>query len=73
MCSAIDVMLAAHPDKQARILTPPGRYNIAQEIRGMVRTSRIKPRHIEKNLLPALLTDAQGHVIRRPPEYKPPP
>ena len=72
MCSAIDLVLSAFPDKQVRILTPPGRYNIAQEIRGMVRTSRIRPRHIERNLLPAALTDAQGNVIRRPAKYDPP-
>lgn len=72
MCSAIDLVLAAWPQKQVRILTPPGRYNIAQEIREKVRTSRIKPQHLERNLLPKTLTDAEGNVIHRPAKYAPP-
>ena len=46
------MVLDTFPEKQFLVCTPPNRYNIARENRGIVETQKIKQSHLVRNLLP---------------------
>jgi len=73
MVPAIQMVLDTFPEKQFLVCTPPNRYNIAREIRGIVDTQKIKQSHLVRNLLPQTIYDAVGNIIAtRPADYNPP-
>lgn len=70
LCPVIDLVLDTFPEKELVILTPPGRYEIAREIRSKVSTVKIKQKHIAVSLLPEKITTRSGEVLcARPIEY----
>jgi uncharacterized LabA/DUF88 family protein len=73
LCPAIDLVLDSFPEKEISIVTPPGRYEIARQLRNMATTHKIKQKHLKKHLLPENLTDTDGNVVvTRPLKYAPP-
>lgn len=73
MVPAIQMVLDTFPQKQFMVCTPPNRYNIAREIRGIVETRKIKQGHLTRNLLPREIIDAAGNIVTtRPADYDPP-
>lgn len=73
MAPAIQMVLDTFPKKQIVVCTPPGRYDITREIRGIVETKKIKQKHLVRNLLPKTVSDSKGNVIAtRPANYDPP-
>lgn len=73
MVPAIQMVLDTFPEKRIVVCTPPNRYNIAREIRGIVETKKIKLKHLQRNLLPEIILDIKGNVLaKRPAVYGPP-
>jgi uncharacterized LabA/DUF88 family protein len=73
MVPAIQMVLDTFPRKEILVCTPPGRYNIAREIRSVVETRKIKQLHLQNNLLPQKIFCPTGAVVAtRPAEYAPP-
>ncbi|MDR3502162.1 MAG: NYN domain-containing protein [Legionella sp.] len=73
LCPPIEMILNNFPTKEFTILTPPNRYRIARELRGLVNTIKIKKRHLAANLLPAHAFDEEGNILfQRPTDYDPP-
>lgn len=73
LCPPIQMVLDNFPGKEFMILTPPNRYEIARELRGMVPTIKIKRKHLENNLLPGKIIDSVGKLLAtRPNDYDPP-
>ena len=74
MVPAIHMVLDTFPNKEILVCTPPGRYNIAREIRAAVETRKMKQRHLQNNLLPEQVFCPAGQIVAtRPTEYDPPP
>jgi uncharacterized LabA/DUF88 family protein len=72
-CPAIQMILDSFPEKEFTILTPPNRYRIARELRGVVNTLKIKQKHLQSNLLPESEVDLAGNLtFQRPADYAPP-
>ena len=70
LCAIIDLMTEHFPNKSIVILTPPGRYKIARELRNKTETIRIKKKHMANNLLPKILPNKlNGSVIKIPKKY----
>lgn len=74
LCPAIKMVRAFFPQKKITVLTPPNRYEIARELRGLADTARIGQKHLKNNLLPQTIFDSCGApIITRPHSYDPPP
>ncbi len=71
LCPAIDLVAVNFPDKDIVVVTPPGRYNIAREIRAKVEVKKIKEKHLVNNLLPKDVYDNGVLVASRPSKYAP--
>jgi uncharacterized LabA/DUF88 family protein len=73
MVPAIEMVMATFPHKEILVCTPPGRYNIARELRCTVETRKVKLQHLANNLLPQQIFDPKGNIVAtRPVEYDPP-
>lgn len=73
MVPAIQMVLDTFPHKQIVVCTPPNRYEIARELRGVVETQRMKKHHLANNLLPHTVYRPDGRIAAvRPVEYNPP-
>jgi uncharacterized LabA/DUF88 family protein len=73
MVPAIHMVLNTFPNKEILVCTPPNRYNIAREIRGVVETRKMKKQHLLNNLLPGQVYCPAGQIVAtRPTEYDPP-
>lgn len=73
LCPPIQMILDTFPQKEFVILTPPNRYEIARELRGLVPTNKIKRKHLANNLFPDKIVDSSGKILAsRPADYTPP-
>ncbi|MCW4015110.1 MAG: NYN domain-containing protein [Candidatus Bathyarchaeota archaeon] len=73
MVPAIHMVLNTFPNKEILVCTPPGRYDIAREIRGSVETKKMKQKHLKNNLLPENIYCPAGQIVAtRPADYAPP-
>lgn len=74
LATAVRMVKQRFPEKELRILTPPGR----QQSRDLSRAAAdknntvIKEIHLQRSLLPAQITTADGNIIDRPRNYTPP-
>lgn len=69
---AVKMIKGISPDFPVVLLTPPGRSKRALDLRlAADRFATIKPKHLERNLLPEKLAH-QGRTILRPDGYAPP-
>lgn len=73
LASTVKLLRADFPKKVFRIATPPGR-NTSGDLRTASNNNvvRIRRKHLNKSLLPARITLADGSTIDRPTEYDPP-
>ena len=71
-CPTIKLVRRLYPALIIEVLTPPQGYDLANELRGIVNTRKIKLKHLHKNLLPATITLKDGSTIIRPSDYDPP-
>lgn len=72
LCPAIRLIRESFPALSVVVLTPPNRYSLAHELRGLSSTIRIRRHHLQHNLLPYSVTLRNGSVITRPHKYDPP-
>jgi uncharacterized LabA/DUF88 family protein len=76
LAPAVRMLKAEFPGKWVRILTPPNKRTskeLVQAAGGFQHVRSIKQSHIADALLPASITLADGSVVERPAQYKPPP
>lgn len=70
---AIKLVRQTFPDKDVDAVIPELRFQNALELRNACSNAkRIKEHHIERNLFPEKLEDANRNIIIRPENYKPP-
>ena len=72
LCPPIRLVSESFPNLDLQVLTPPGGYDLARELRGIAPTVRIRMKHLQQNLLPAEIELKNGHRISRPQKYEPP-
>jgi len=72
ICPVIRMVTESYPAMKLQVLTPPGGYDLARELRGITTTVRIKRKHLHRNLLPVQIMSAVGTPIDRPEKYQPP-
>ena len=75
LAPAIRMLKAEFPQKWVRIVTPPKKRTskeLVQAASGMQHVRSVKHSHVAAALLPATLSLADGTVVQRPVEYRPP-
>ena len=72
-CPTIRLVCKLFPRLKLEVLTPPQGYDLANELRGLVPTRKIKLKHLHNNLLPKETLLGDGKVIMRPAKFDPPP
>jgi uncharacterized LabA/DUF88 family protein len=70
LCPAIRLVRRLFPQLYIQVLTPPGGYDLARELRGLVPTVRIRRKHLRQNLLPDEIHLPSGRTVVRPEKYK---
>lgn len=71
-CPSIRMVKKLFPALGIEVLTPPLGYDLANELRGIAPTRKIKLKHLHNNLLPQAITLADGTQVVRPTDYDPP-
>lgn len=66
LCSVIQLVKDSMPNKEISVLVPPNRYNITNEIRGMVCYEKIRKKHLAKNLMPLSIKRPDGSMVASP-------
>ena len=72
LAPAIELVRMRFPQKKITTIVPPHRYHSNELIRVSSDKSKIRIEHLERCLLPEIVSDASGLVsIKRPEEYRP--
>jgi uncharacterized LabA/DUF88 family protein len=72
LAPAVRKVIERFPGKQITFVAPPFSRQCNELIQAASNKTKIKPHHIEKSLLPEIVSDASGLIsVKRPLEYAP--
>ncbi|CAA7616379.1 NYN domain-containing protein [Magnetospirillum sp. UT-4] len=70
---AVRLVLSHFPNKKITVIAPPHRPHSSELIQAATTKAKITPAHVERCLMPRIITDAGGNLVAtRPVEYDPP-
>ncbi len=73
LCPPIRLIQQSYPHKRVTVLAPPNRYAQCRDFRSITDTRKIRRKHLQNNLLPAIAHNREGReLFRRPQAYAPP-